>query len=222
MCGRFTLEPTAKFYERFQIENRLDRLVPRYNIAPGQQVPVVISRSPNRVLMMHWGLIPHWAKDPKVGYKMINARIETVAEKPSYRSSVKAKRCLIPASGFYEWHKSIRGKEPHFIGLKDEKLFGFAGLYDIWKNEKGEEVYSFTIITRPANKFMAKLHDRMPVILYPEHEAQWLNKNITDPNDALMFLEPTIDSRMFEYTVSALVNKPENDSPEIIKPIKRQ
>ncbi len=220
MCGRFTLEPTAKFYERFHIENHLDKLVARYNIAPSQQVPVVISKSPNRVLMMHWGLIPHWAKDPKIGYKMINARMETVAEKPSYRASLKTQRCLIPASGFYEWHTSKEGKIPHYIKLKDKPLFGFAGLYDIWKSPEGEEIYTFTIITRAANKFMAKLHDRMPVILYPEHESKWLNKDITDPDEALAFLEPTKDIEMEEYPVSTLVNSPKNDVPQVIKPIK--
>ena len=217
MCGRFTLEPTAKFYERFHIENRLDQLIPRYNIAPGQQIPVVISKSPNRVLMMHWGLIPHWAKDPKISYKMINARIETIAEKPSYRASVKNKRCIIPASGFYEWQATKEGKQPHFIHLKKHPLFGFAGLYDIWKNELGEEIYSCTIVTRAANHFMAKIHDRMPVILHPEHETKWLNKEITDPQDALMFLEPTKDSEMEEYEVSKEVNKPANDSADLIK-----
>jgi putative SOS response-associated peptidase YedK len=216
MCGRFTLEPTAKFYERFHIENRLDSLTPRYNIAPGQQVPVVISKSPNRVLMMQWGLIPSWAKDPKISYKMINARIETIAEKPSYRNSLKNKRCLIPASGFYEWEKLETGKVPHYIYLKKQPVFGFAGLYDIWKNEIGEDIYSFTIITSPPNKLMEKFHDRMPVILYPEHEDRWLNKEITDPNDALMFLKPTKDSEMEEHVVSTEVNKPGNDSVNLI------
>ncbi len=219
MCGRFTLEPTAKFYERFRLENRLDKLVARYNIVPGQQVPVVISKSPNRVLMMQWGLIPSWAKDPKIGYKMINARIETVAEKPSYRSLIKKKRCLIPASGFYEWEKTQEGKVPHYIYLKDQPNFGFAGLYDIWKNEKSEEVYTCTIITRPANKFMGKIHDRMPAILEPKFEDEWLNKNIIDPFVALEILSPTPDSEMEERVVSKLVNKPENDSPEILRKV---
>lgn len=195
----------------------MDNLIARYNIAPGQQVPVVISKSPNRVLYMHWGLIPHWAKDTKISYKMINARIETVDEKPAYKSLVKNKRCVIPASGFYEWQATKAGKEPHFIHLKHESLFGFAGLYDIWENPNGDEIYSFTIITRPANKFMSKIHDRMPVILEPEYEDKWLDKNITDPFVAMDFLKPTLDSTMDEYAVSKLVNKPANDTPELIK-----
>jgi putative SOS response-associated peptidase YedK len=219
MCGRFTLDPTAKFYERFQIENRLDELIPRYNITPSQQVPVVISKSPNQVLMMRWGLIPSWAKDPAIAFKTINARIETLTEKPSYRNLIKYKRCIIPASGFYEWEKTPNGKVPHYIHLKKQPLFGFAGLYDLWKNEAGQFIYTFTIITQPPNKVMEKFHDRMPAILIPDLEDNWLDKTITDPFVALEFLLPTAGDAMAEYVVSKEVNKPENDSAELINKI---
>src|SRR3989344_516811 len=132
MCGRFVFTPGGKsaFTTRFDIENDIE-VEDRYNIAPGSMVPVVTRHSPNQVVLMRWGLIPHWAKDPKIGYKMINARLETVKEKPSYRSSLKSKRCLVPASGFYEWQKEKGGKVPHYIHMKEEPLFAFAGLYDV-------------------------------------------------------------------------------------------
>ena len=135
MCGRYVLDPTDKFYNRFQIENRLDELGPRYNIAPTQIVPVVISKSPNRVMLMKWGLIPHWAKDPKIGYKMINARIETLKEKPSFRDALINRRCIIPASGFYEWKETKDGNSPYYIHSKDNPLIGFAGLMMFGKTQ---------------------------------------------------------------------------------------
>ena len=148
MCGRYTLEPTTKFYERFKISNRLDGLTARYNIAPSQNVPVIIRQSPNRIVMMRWGLIPHWAKDESIGYKMINARAETITEKPAYRGLLGSKRCIVPASGFYEWQATgEKGKQPYYIHAEAGEYLPFAGLYDIWKNPEGTEIYSCTIIT---------------------------------------------------------------------------
>jgi putative SOS response-associated peptidase YedK len=169
---------------------------------------------------MRWGLIPHWAKDQKIGYKMINARIETLKEKPSYRGSLKSKRCLVPASGYYEWHETKEGKVPYYIHEKDEPLFGFAGLYDEWKDEKGNDIYSFTIITTDANRFMSKIHHRMPVILSETTEDKWLDKELLDSDKALALLEhskPDLDA----YEVSKAVNRPANDSSYIIKPLKK-
>jgi putative SOS response-associated peptidase YedK len=134
MCGRFTLDPTTKFSERFKIDNRLDGLTPHYNIAPTQDVPVIVHNSPNRIVMMRWGLIPHWAKDESIGNKMINARTETLTEKPSYCGLIGSKRCIVPASGFYEWQATDNGKQPYYIHPDNGEYLPFAGLYDIWKD----------------------------------------------------------------------------------------
>src|SRR6266850_1729583 len=148
MCGRCTFQPTEEFYERFHIVNRLDGLVARYNIAPGQMVPMIISHSPNRVVLMRWGLIPHWAKDQKTAYKMINARIETLTQRPAYRGLLAAHRCLVPASGYYEWKAEERAKTPYYIHPAHGSFVAFAGLYDTWTNTQGEELPTFTIVTR--------------------------------------------------------------------------
>ena len=210
------MEPTARFYERFQIANRLERIEPRYNIAPSQEVPIIIKQSPNKVMMMKWGLIPHWAKDPKIGYKTINARAETIADKPMFRSSLKSKRCLVPASGFYEWQATQQGKIPHYIHLNKEALFAFAGLYDIWKNEKEQEVYTFTIITTSPNTLIEKIHNRMPVILKESDEEKWLDAENFSIDKATLLLHSYESSKMDAYPVSRDVNSPDNDSPDLI------
>lgn len=218
MCGRYALQPGDKFYDRFNIENRLDTLVPRYNIAPGQFVPVIVSKSPNRVMAMKWGLIPHWVKEERADYKMINARLETVKEKPSYRGLIQSKRCLVPASGFYEWRATKQGKIPYYIYEKGNPLFAFAGLYDVWKNSKGEEIHTFTIITREANPYMARIHERMPVILRKNEEVPWIDK-ATDANTALRLIAGSAQIGLQAHPVSRQVNKPENDSADLLKDI---
>jgi putative SOS response-associated peptidase YedK len=188
MCGRFTLEPTVNFYERFDITNRLDALTPRYNIAPGQLVPVVVSHSPNQVVLMRWGLIPHWAKDQKTAYKMINARMETLTQKPSYRGLLQSQRCLVPASGFYEWKAEGKTKIPYYIHPCQGSFVAFAGLYDIWTDPEGKELQTFTIVTRDADDFMARLHNRMPVVLAEEDEQAWLDPKLTTPAQVMEIL----------------------------------
>lgn len=210
------MEPTARFYERFQIANRLERIEPRYNIAPSQEVPIIIKQSPNKVVMMKWGLIPHWAKDPKIGYKTINARAETIADKPMFRSSLKSKRCLVPASGFYEWQATKQGKIPHYIHLDKEPLFAFAGLYDVWKNDKKGEIYTFTIITTSPNELIKKIHDRMPAVLKQSDEDKWLDTENIAVEIALKMLAPYRASDMEAYPISRKVNSPENDTPDLI------
>jgi putative SOS response-associated peptidase YedK len=217
MCGRFTFQSTEAFYERFQIINSLDSLVPRYNIAPGQMVPVVISHSPHRVVLMRWGLIPHWAKDQKTAYKMINARVETLAQKPAFRSLVAANRCLVPASGYYEWKGDGRDKTPYYIHPNAHAYVAFAGLYDVWAKPDGEELYTFTIITKDADEFMAHLHDRMPVILERELEDDWLDTEITNAREVMAILETSASVTLDAYPVSRMVNKPSNDSHALIQ-----
>jgi putative SOS response-associated peptidase YedK len=219
MCGRFTLEPTATFYERFQISNRLDSLIARYNIAPGQMVPVVISHSPNRVVLMRWGLIPHWAKDQKTAYKMINARIETLTQRAAYRRLLARNRCLIPASGYFEWKAEERGKTPYYIHSAHGAFVAFAGLYDTWTNAQGEDLLTFTIVTRDADDFMARLHNRMPVVLAQEDEQAWLDPQLTTPPQAVEILACSAGVPLDAYPVSRMVNKPSVDGNELIRPI---
>jgi len=219
MCGRYGFVPGENFYNRFEIHNRLDNLEPHYNIAPGQLVPVITRSSPNQVILMKWGLIPHWAKDPRIGYKMINARAETLNEKPTFKYSLKNHRCLIPTSGFYEWKHIGEDKIPFYIRLKGKDMFAFAGLYDIWKDAEGYPLKTFTIITTSPNEFMSTIHHRMPVILTEEAEDIWLDQSLTDIDKLLALLTPTT-AEMESIKVSKLVNNPNNDSPEIIKPVK--
>ena len=219
MCGRFTFQPSEEFYERFQIINRLDGLVARYNIAPGQMVPVVIAQGPNHVMLMRWGLIPHWAKDAKSSYKMINARIETLAQRPAFRSLLAANRCLVPAGGFYEWRQEDKGKTPYYIHPKSHQFFAFAGLYDVWTTPDGEALYTFTIITKEADAFMSHLHNRMPVILERALEDAWLDQEITSTRAVLDILERSAGVALDAYPVSRMVNKPSVDNDLLIQPV---
>jgi putative SOS response-associated peptidase YedK len=217
MCGRYTLDPTIKFSERFKISNRLDGLTARYNIAPSQGVPVIIRNSPNRIVMMRWGLIPHWAKDESIGYKLINARAETITEKPAYRGLLGSKRCIVPASGFYEWQATgEKGKQPFYIHADAGEYLPFAGLYDIWKNPEGIEIYSCTIITTQPTVNLQSIHNRMPVILEPAAEEVWLNPDVTDPQELTPLLHPYTIRPLDFYKVSKAVNLPSNDSANLI------
>ena len=202
MCGRMTLDPTTKFEERFEVSNRLENRTARYNIAPTQDVPVIIRNSPNRIEMMRWGLIPSWAKDQSIGNKMINARAETITEKPSFRRLLPSKRCIVPASGYYEWQATEKGKQPYYIHADAGEYLPFAGLYDIWKNPEGIEIYSFTIITTQPTINLKSIHDRMPVILEPEAEEVWLNPDVTDPKVLTPLLHPYEVKALSFYPVS--------------------
>jgi putative SOS response-associated peptidase YedK len=218
MCGRYTFQPTEEFYRRFNIANRLDGLGARYNIAPSQLVPVIISQGANQVVLMHWGLIPHWAKEGKTAYKMINARMETLARRPAFRSLLAVNRCMIPASGYYEWRAEARGgKTPYYIHPTSQEFFAFAGLYDVWTNPDGDNVHTFTIVTKDADEFMAQLHNRMPVILERDLEDAWLDREITSANEVLDILERSAGVTLDAYPVSRMVNKPSVDSEDLIQ-----
>ena len=221
MCGRYTLtavpEDLRAVFDGVAIP---DEYVPRYNIAPSQPVAVISNEDPTTLTHYKWGLIPSWAKDPKIGNRMINARGETVAEKPSFRAAYKRRRCLIPASGFYEWVKQpdIKQKMPHYIQLKTKQPFAMAGLWEYWQSSDGSEINSCTIITTEPNEMMAKLHNRMPVILPPDTYTLWLSKD-EQPREILdPLLTPYPESEMQHYPVSTLVNSPANDVPEAISP----
>jgi putative SOS response-associated peptidase YedK len=221
MCGRFTLDPTTKLYERFQIQNWLE-IKARFNIAPTQDVPVIIRNSPNRIVMMRWGLIPHWAKDESIGTKMINARAETITEKPSFKRLLPSKRCIVPASGYYEWQATETGKQPYYIHAEDGEYLPFAGLYDIWKNPEGEEIYSFTIITTEPTVNLQAIHNRMPVILEPKVEEVWLNPDVTDPGELTPLLHPYAVRALDFYPVSKTVNRAGVESPAFIQRLSRE
>jgi putative SOS response-associated peptidase YedK len=218
MCGRYAivLVGDGTLQRRFSLEEMLDDPQPRFNVAPTQTLPVVVRNSPNHIEMMRWGLIPFWAKDASIGSRMINARAETVAEKPSFRRSLRSQRCLVPASGFFEWKRGGDAKTPHFIHLPDEPLFAFAGLYDSWQDPDGQTVQSYTILTTTPNDLMADIHNRMPVILRREDEDEWLDPENTETEHLLPLLRPYPASEMEAYPVSKMVNSPRNDQPDIL------
>jgi putative SOS response-associated peptidase YedK len=205
----------------YQLELRSDfSLDPRYNIAPSQQV-IACRISPQEakreLVTLKWGLIPFWVEDPAIGNRMINARSETVAGKPSFREAFKKRRALIPTSGFYEWKKEQGGKQPYYICRKDGEPFSLAGLWELW--QKGEEpLESCTIITTGANALVAPLHERMPVIISPEQYSYWLNPH-SDPVALQELLQPSPPEEFVCYPVSRLVNSPANDSPELVLPL---
>jgi putative SOS response-associated peptidase YedK len=223
MCGRFTLTVDPS-----QLKLLLDLndvpldLQPRYNIAPTQLVAVVASGQGRKVEMFQWGLIPAWAKDPSIGSRMINARAETLEEKPAFRAAFKRRRCAILADGFFEWKKITEGKketkQPYFIRMIDDRPFAFAGLWETWKSPDGEEKRTCTIITTTPNSLMAEIHDRMPVILDKTSIWDWI-----DPEASSIalhaLLQPYPVKQLKAYKISKLVNRPENDRLDVITPL---
>ncbi|HRN85986.1 MAG TPA: SOS response-associated peptidase [Candidatus Dojkabacteria bacterium] len=187
MCGRFHLEPDEDFYPRFKLKHKDDDypLQPNHNIKPGQIIPTIIHQDKNNKLTgMKWGFVPVWAKDPKIGYKLINSRSETIFEKPSFKHAIKNTRCLIPATGFYEWDEK---KNAHLFQLKGVKYFAIAGIFSEWKDPQGEILTTCSIITREANKDVKDVHERMPVILDEESENEWLS------NDDIGYIEHVLN-----------------------------
>ncbi|OGF63840.1 MAG: hypothetical protein A2Y62_21585 [Candidatus Fischerbacteria bacterium RBG_13_37_8] len=211
MCGRFTDVDLIKVIEEeFELDEIIFDYKPNYNIAPGYTIGVVINDGKRKLVGMRWGLIPSWAKDASIGYKMINARAETITKKPSFRTAFKKRRCLIVASGFFEWQKSGKEKIPYYIHLKSRKPFGFAGLFEHWVSPQNEHLDSCTIITTEANEMMKQYHHRMPVIIPKEHVSLWLNPDIQEENELLPLLKPYPSDEMAAYPVSKLVNTPRN------------
>ncbi|WP_209124630.1 SOS response-associated peptidase [Alkalihalobacillus sp. BA299] len=222
MCGRFTLaaEPTL-ITEEFDIGNVYeDQYSASYNIAPSQNILTVINDGHvNRAGYLRWGLIPSWAKDPKIGYKLINARAETLSEKVSFKQAYKNRRCLVIADSFYEWKKVDKKKTPMRIKLKNQEVFALAGLWERWRSKEGTVIYTCTIVTTSPNLFMKDIHDRMPVILSKEAQKTWLTPTIDDPQILNSLLQPFSPEEMLAYKVSSEVNSPNNDSPSLIAPI---
>jgi len=221
MCGRFTLTVNpADLQDAFSNYSFPEKFAPRFNIAPSQPVLAIPNDDKFRADFFVWGLIPMWAKDPSIGSRLINARGETLAEKPSFRGGYKYKRCLIVADGFYEWKAfgEKKSKSPYFIHMKDRKPFAMAGLWDTWEGPDGSSIKTCTIITTQPNELMQLIHDRMPVILHPRDYAKWLNPAPQTPENLQPLIKPFPEDAMSAYPVSTLVNKTTNDKPELVVP----
>jgi putative SOS response-associated peptidase YedK len=218
VCGRYTLAtPVNELIEQFHIDEYPSGIAPSYNIAPTQEVAAVIAEDEKRKLeMLRWGLIPSWANDPSIGNKMINARAETVAQKPSFRTPFKHRRCLVLTDGFYEWQHTLDGKQPYYIHMKDGAPFAFAGLWEIWRG--GEEIRSCTVITTEANGLVGEIHPRMPVILPPEDYELWLDPEFEEKEALTSLLRPCPSGGMEAYPVSRRVNSPSNNAPDCVEP----
>jgi putative SOS response-associated peptidase YedK len=220
MCGRFTLTVDPEdLMERFHLESAEQMPTPRYNVAPTQSIPVILNESPNRLSLAQWGLIPSWAKDPAIGGQMINARAETLAEKPAYRTAFKKRRCLVPADGFFEWRKEADGKTktPMYIHLKTGAPFAFAGLWEVWTSPEGETRRTCTLVTTEPNDLLATIHNRMPVILPRDAEADWLDNKL-EVLALMSMLKPYPADQLEAYAVSRRVNTPAVDEPALLQP----
>ena len=222
MCGRYTLiTSVAELEERFRFTADGIDLAPNYNVAPSQSALTIVEADPGRRVgrLMRWGLVPSWARDISIGNRMINARSETVAEKPGFRAALNKRRCLVPADGFYEWQKVGRNKRPMRITLASGEPFAFAGLWETWNTPSGGTVQSFTILTTSANETLAHIHNRMPVILRRDAEEIWLDHTVQDRELLSGLFAPYDPSETVAYEVSALVNSAANNVPEVITPV---
>lgn len=219
MCGRFSLTtPGPILAEMFGVVDLA--LPPRFNVAPTQSVPVVRVVDGQRVIaLLRWGLVPSWSKDPKKGPPLINARADTVAEKPAFRAALKYRRCIVPADGFFEWKKEGAKRLPVHFKLRDGRPFGFAGLWECWKSPEGEILESMTILTTTPNELVAAVHDRMPAILPPSGYDAWLNPSIKDAAAVIGLLGPYSEALMVAVPVSEHVNKVANDDPKCHEPL---
>ena len=216
MCGRYSfILEDEMIRERFGVTVRSAIYKARYNCAPTQKLAVISNENPGELSLYRWGLIPFWAKDPAIGNKLINAKSETILEKPSFKNSFRSKRCLVLSDGFYEWKKGA-DRTPYRITRKDGSAFAMAGIWDKWINQESEEIHSFAILTTVPNSLMEKIHNRMPVILDREMEKRWI-ENISQ-EELVDMLKPCDPFTFFAFPVSTLVNSPQNDLPEVMKP----
>lgn len=222
MCGRYTITVTLEeLMLRYDMyDTYMPRYGPKYNVAPGQQVMAIVHDGErNKLGELRWGLIPEWAKEEKIGYQMLNARSETLADKPAFRKPFERKRCLIPADSFYDWKGTGKHKQPMRIMLRSKELFSMAGLYDTWTSPEGVRISTCTIITTESNEMMKEIHDRMPVILPREQEAAWLNRGTKDVEQLRPLLQPYPSELMMAYPVSSRVGNVRNDDELCIEPL---
>ena len=222
MCGRFTQTASPEaIAKQFHLDGP-PLFKPRYNIAPSQHVAAIRitpDAAKRECVLLRWGLIPSWAKDPKIGNQCINAKAETVAEKPSFRSAFKKRRCLVIADGFYEWQLRGKQKQPMWIGLKSKGPFTFAGLWEHWKPTEGVPLETCTIITTEPNELMQAIHNRMPVILSPASYGQWLDPTVRQVESLKALLRPYSSEELMAYPVSTLVNNPRHDAAQCLEPV---
>lgn len=223
MCGRFTLTSSGRrLQERFGLAAAPPDVAPRYNIAPSQPVLVIPNRTARLLRPARWGLIPHFAADPRVGHRQINARAESLAARPAFRAAFARQRCLIPADGFYEWQRGGRARTPFYVRAGDGEPLALAGLWDVWRPPVGEPIASCTIVTTRANARLAPIHDRMPVILPAAAWDAWLDPRERAPADLKPLLVPCPHEGLDVYEVSSLVNSPANEDPACIEPVAPQ
>ncbi|MCZ6628615.1 MAG: SOS response-associated peptidase [SAR324 cluster bacterium] len=224
MCGRFNVHDLSGALLWLFGMSEGPQQPPRYNIAPSQQVATVRNKDQGEereVVLLRWGLLPHWAKDPAMGTRMINARAETVAEKPSFRAAYRRRRCLFPAWGYYEWRNVEGGKQPYYIYLKQDKPFAMAGLWEHWQDEEGTQIETCAIITTEANPLTRPIHHRMPVIIAKEQIDRWLDPSV-EGGDALGgLLKPYSDAEMAAHPVSTHVNRPANNDPQCMAALEK-
>jgi len=219
MCGRYSLIFIDDLGNRFRVFNPMIGSRSRFNIAPGNEMPVIVREEKNELVMMKWGLVPRWTENINTAKRPINARAETVSEKSSFTDLLKNRRCLVPASGFFEWKKVGSKKIPFYVHLPKNPLFAFAGLCDQWAGPDGNPLRTYTIITTEPNELVAKIHNRMPSILMPEREDRWLSKTPLSPGDLKEILAPFPAGNMSMYPVSSLVNTPDTDDERVIRPL---
>lgn len=219
MCGRYVIEFTPEMLRKIFGIDQVPEFPARYNVAPSQPVPVIreISVGNRQISLMRWGLVPSWAKE--VGDGLINARCETVNDKPSFRQAFRQRRCIIPASGFYEWRKADGKKVPYYIRFADGVPMPFAGIWEVWRSPEGQVMESCAILTTAANASVAPIHDRMPVILHPDELGLWLDRQVHDAEALKPLFAPYPADRFEVRQVSALVNSPANDSPACVLPV---
>jgi putative SOS response-associated peptidase YedK len=215
------MTPSKSLAERFLVEE-IPEEGPRYNIAPTQMVAIIrlnAQTGSRELRMVKWGLIPYWTKDPSIGHRLINARCESVQEKPAFRTAFKFRRCLVPTDGYYDWKKTGKTRQPYLFRMADGSPYAFAGLWEKWKSPEGEITESCTIITTPSNELVAPIHDRMPAILKPEDYDTWLDPGMKDPEMLLKLLNPFPSELMVSVPVSSKVNKATYEGPDCIEPI---
>lgn len=219
MCGRYTLAGCEEFDPaEFGLSHYPSNMTPRYNIAPMQVAPVVPNRAPRQVGWLRWGLIPSWAKDGRIASRLINARAETITERPAFREAFRRRRCLVLADGFYEWRREGRQRIPFYVRRRDRRVFAFAGLWETWRSPEGGILETFAIITTAANAVVAPIHDRMPVILPRDAYDPWLTTSTADPAEFMKWLRPCPDDLLEAYEVSPVVNAVSRDDPTCIVP----
>ncbi len=220
MCGRFVLfSSVRKIAREFDVDPGDIAFSPAYNIAPTQEILIVLAEERYKLIRSRWGFIPPWSKEANTGYKMINARAETLADKPSFKSAIRKHRCLVVADGFYEWKQEGKEKKPFYIHLKSGRPFGFAGLYSYWQSPDGGLICTSTIITTDANSMMAPIHKRMPAIIPAGKRGEWLDPELLDERRIMHLLVPYAADELEAYNVSGRVNSPNNNSPDNLRPV---